>query len=104
MGRPFHKQTATRREADAVPVTPGHERSSRQGTTAGIAELYLALIACTIFLAIRRCVAVLMWKPSHEKARPNGDPLQAAVAFGKRGICDPAGGPVCSESNRALKL
>src|SRR3989442_9373070 len=100
----FNKKHRTRREANAVQVTAGQERSSRQGTTAGIAEPYLALIACTIFLAIRRCVAVLMWKPSHEKARPNGDPLKAAFVFGNGAICDPAGGTVCSESNIALRL
>ncbi len=40
--------------------------------TAGIVEPYLALIACTTFLAISLCVAALGWMPSHENASPKG--------------------------------
>src|SRR5213594_3932823 len=59
-----------------------------QGTVGtGIAERYLALIASKIFLAISRCVAVLGWTPSHERARPNGEPLHAAAVFGNGASC-----------------
>ena len=40
-----------------------------------MAELYLALITCTIVWAIRRWVALLGWIPSQLNAKPNGLPL-----------------------------
>ena len=47
---------------------------------------------------------MLGWKPSHENARPNGDPLHAALVFGNGAIWEPAGAAVRSESKVAFKL
>src|SRR6266513_1580181 len=43
---------------------------------AGIAVVYVALIASRSFCAIRRCVAALGCTASHENAVPNGFALQ----------------------------
>src|SRR5438876_12301000 len=53
-----------------------------RGQGIGIADPYLALIARTIFRAMRWCVTWLGWTPSQLNASPNGEPLHAAAVFG----------------------
>src|SRR5882762_105119 len=68
---------------------------------AGIAEPYLALIACTTCLAMMTFVALLGCTPSHENASPNGLAEQALPNAGNGATCV---GMARSESRVGLGL
>src|SRR5260370_40681848 len=61
---------------------PRGGRGVRSYCTAGIAEPYLALIARTSLRAISRCVNAAGGMPSQLNAKPKGEPLHRAGAFG----------------------